>query len=816
MFVCTIVTTDQVPFARALADDLKPTQAEAQFVVLVITDREVPPPLVPGAEVLTIEDIGLAPSNTAMMRLGYDRRELAASIKPWLVRQLMMRGGADAVVYVDPDTWVMGDLRVLGDAVGGQAAALLPLVTDPLPEDGLEPSATGHLLRRGTFDSGLLAFGAGSESLEMLDWWGRQLLVDCVDDPDNGLYLDRRWLDLAPAMFDARVLREPAWNASYWSLHDHGLNRAPDGSILLAGRELLTLRLPGYDPRFPHLLSSDLAGRPRVRLSEAPLLRELCDAYRQRLLAVTDLEPPPAAHSAPAQEPVTDRRSRALIRHHFRQILSGRASLEFDPQQPDSLLAWLASPPTEHDDFPGLGRHLQELYRSRPDLHSAFPGVVRGDHRAFLDWVESNGVREEDVPSQLVQLERRRFRQAARARRKGLAEPAGLIPGVEVIGYLTADLGIGQAARMLVAGLEEAGVPVSTRTYTRTSSRLGAEWREREAPVGARYDTAVVCLNADMLPTFVERDGGAAILRDRYRIGFWFWELQDFPDSMMPALDPLDEVWVTSDFTAGILKERTDKPVLTAPLPVQVPTGEFEPVPELSGDPAFTFLFVFDYLSVLERKNPLGLIDAFRSAFPVPGPARLVIKSINSDRRPREQERLRYAVQDRPDIVLIERYLSRGQLDGLYHGSDCFVSLHRSEGFGFGMAEAMALGKPVIATGYSGNLTFMHGENSLLVPHSMVRVGPGCEPYPADSLWAAPDLDQAAALMRCVLEEDDLCVALGVRAAADIKREHSLGNLAAFAEARLAEIRGRADRWPDASESTRSSRWVERVARRRS
>ena len=206
----------------------------------------------------------------------------------------------------------------------------------------------------------------------------------------------------------------------------------------------------------------------------------------------------------------------------------------------------------------------------------------------------------------------------------------------------------------------------------------------------------------------------------------------------------LDEVWVCSEFNAKALRAHTDKPVTVVPHPAHAPRGRDVLPPEIADEDLFTFLFVFDQLSVQERKNPVGLIEAFERAFPTPGEARLVIKSINGDQRPVAQEQLRYLAAGGPTSILIERYLLREELDGLMWNADCYVSLHRSEGFGQTLAETMAIGKPVIATGWSGNITFMTDDNSLLVGHNKVTVGEGNEPYPPASRWAAPKLDQAA------------------------------------------------------------------------
>lgn len=361
--------------------------------------------------------------------------------------------------------------------------------------------------------------------------------------------------------------------------------------------------------------------------------------------------------------------------------------------------------------------------------------------------------------------------------------------GVQVIGYLDAELGIGQAARMLVAGLEAADIPLVTHTYEGSASRRQAEWRDRARRQDVDYTTSIIGINPDHYPHFLDHDGGERLLHGTRRIGWWAWETEDFPASFLPSLDRVDEVWVNSGYTAAILQRHTAKPVLVAPQPIHVPARSSAVPHEIAEAAGFTFSFLFDYLSVFERKNPLGLVRAYRRAFPEPGEARLVIKTVNAEKRPEEQQRLIEATHDRPDIVLIERYLAREEVDALMWATDCYVSLHRCEGFGLTIAEAMSIAKPVIVTGYSGNLTFTTPHNSRLVPYEMVPVPPGCDPYPTTSSWADPRPRHAARKMRRLFEDGELRERIGTRGARRIARRHSVVNLARFAQARLSDPR---------------------------
>jgi hypothetical protein len=207
------------------------------------------------------------------------------------------------------------------------------------------------------------------------------------------------------------------------------------------------------------------------------------------------------------------------------------------------------------------------------------------------------------------------------------------------------------------------------------------------------------------------------------------------------------------------------------------------------GAEEYAFLFTFDYLSVFERKNPLAVVRAFRAAFARDAGASLTIKTINHEHDPVGRARLQATIADEPDIRLIERYLDSGAKDALTAACDCYVSLHRSEGFGLTMAEAMYLGKPVIATGYSGNLDFMTPHNSYLVDYELVPVGEGAAPYPADAEWAEPSVEDAARLMRHVFERREEARAKGQRAAADIRRSHSARKAGQEMRDRLAHVR---------------------------
>jgi glycosyltransferase involved in cell wall biosynthesis len=277
-------------------------------------------------------------------------------------------------------------------------------------------------------------------------------------------------------------------------------------------------------------------------------------------------------------------------------------------------------------------------------------------------------------------------------------------------------------------------------------------------------------LNADQAHNFAFHKG-RSYFQGRYNIGAWAWELLDFPRDWLPRFKYFDEIWVPSSFVVDALSPVSPVPVIRIPHPISrvtIPT----PPPDIRrrfsiNEEDFLFLFMFDYHSVLERKNPLGLIEAFRRAFSPGDSAALLLKTSHTNRQ--SLKALTDTVAG-AKISVIETILSRSDIHALYDACDCYVSLHRSEGFGLTPAEAMAAGKPVIATAYGGNMDFMNEGNSYLVKHNLVELDKDYPPYEKGSSWADPDVEHAAELMRFVYENRDEARATGKRAQAEIER----------------------------------------------
>jgi glycosyltransferase involved in cell wall biosynthesis len=362
--------------------------------------------------------------------------------------------------------------------------------------------------------------------------------------------------------------------------------------------------------------------------------------------------------------------------------------------------------------------------------------------------------------------------------------------GLNLIGYARGEFGVAQILRSFTQTLRDSALSFSVRNF-----EIGVPSRQEDRSIDAflandlQHSINVFFVNADQMPV-VHDHLGKESFSDRYNIGYWFWELERFPDEWDVAIDLVDEVWVATDFIRSAIQARTDKPVVVIPNAVELDIATRLDRSHF-GIPLddFVCLFSCDFNSWISRKNPEATIGAFRKAFGNHRKdVRLIIKTINGHQHPDQLNALIDSVADDPRIEVRDGFLSRNDMWALQSCCDVYLSLHRAEGFGLGMAESMLLGKPVVATGYSGNLDFMNSDNSCLVDFSLIELGPGDYPFWRDQVWAEPDIAHAASHLRQLADNPDYAQRVGARARESLlERRTSAVTLAAI-ESRLAVI----------------------------
>lgn len=333
--------------------------------------------------------------------------------------------------------------------------------------------------------------------------------------------------------------------------------------------------------------------------------------------------------------------------------------------------------------------------------------------------------------------------------------------GVNVLGHFRYPSGVGEAALSTVRALRAVGMEVACRDVPVEGivelSDPGA-WSDDE-----RFDISILHLQPGPLFDSSYERAELKPRLDVYRIGVWYWELDTVPEEWIAQARMLDEVWAPTKFIADALSKVLPIPVVSMLPGVPAPVVEKHSRAEFGlPDDYFVFLFMFDMRSTFERKNPIGLVRAFRRAFQPHEKVTLAIKISRGEHDPSSLAALRREAAG-ANIVLIERGMSRDESYGLIDACDAFASLHRSEGFGLCFAEAMHLGKPVIATGYSGNLDFMNSEFSLLVEHELVELKQDHLPYRKGNQWAEPSVEQAAGCLRWIVDHPAEAAAMAER-----------------------------------------------------
>ncbi|GEO98938.1 glycosyltransferase [Methylobacterium haplocladii] len=359
--------------------------------------------------------------------------------------------------------------------------------------------------------------------------------------------------------------------------------------------------------------------------------------------------------------------------------------------------------------------------------------------------------------------------------------------GVNILGHFSYPSGLRISAESMVEGLRMAGVPLSLRDVP---IRFATDEPIAPRLTGSEvFDTTIIHVQPQPLFNEAYARSGLRPRDERtYRIGYWYWEFDQLPPDWNRAALDCDEFWTATEFVAEGLRRAFRQPVRVLPPGVELP--RFDPLPRAHFDLPehdYLFLFAFHMTSVMERKNPLGLIEAFRQAFRPDNRAKLVIKTAFGREHPEAFAQLQQAAGE-AGVILIDATLTWHETLGLMAACDAYVSLHRSEGLGLSMAEAMLLGKPVIATRYSGNLDFMDDGNSLLVDFRLVTLDRDLPPYQRGLRWAEPSLDHAAAQMRRLYADRAFGEELGSAARADLATRMSCRASGRRMAERLAEI----------------------------
>jgi len=779
----TICAANYLPFAKTLANSFLKFHPQSKFYLLLV-DGDVPGITIDlPLEIIIIKpsDLDLDPEVFMRMAIYYDVTELSTALKP-LGLKYLLDAGSEIAIYLDPDIEVFSGLIEIPKHLESSDIALTPHSLHGIPNDELRPTAR-DIMASGTFNLGFIAVKNSEQSYEFLSWWNEKLIFDCISDVENNLFTDQRWIDFVPSYYSFSVIREYGYNVAYWNLHEREITKV-DSGYYVNSNPLRFFHFSGYSPNKPWILSKHVADKPRVVISSNSLLKELAEKYGKSAVAHGwNIKSSLAYGYSKLNEQIT---LTPRIRKRYRNevIEATRGKCDFPPLPNDSqesILAWL------NRQIPESGRlnvSLFDVWKGQPDLQDAFPLALGKDAKRLVWWAHKYGIGEGKINESTIQI----YDTPMHAVKSSNELPLTKKLGVNVAGYFKGEFGVGQFGRLVARAAIASGIPVTTLVNRRTESRQDEVFELTDSKV--LYPVTIGSINADQFALWLEEIPSEVKAHSKF-VGVWAWEIESFPKHMHNAFEYVDEVWAISSFVRDSIQPHTRKPVLVFPCPIIAPLISEKldrSAIGISEHDEFN-LFMFDYFSIFRRKNPLDLIEAHILAFPDESGPKLIIKTINGQSHASQQEQLRYAVGTRTDIIIINSYMSREQLHSLLSECQTYISLHRSEGYGLTLAEAMSLGKPVIATAYSGNMDFMKPENSILVPFELVPVGADAFPYPEDSRWAQPDIKFAATAMRQLSVDGGLRARLGDQACIDVAADFTMERAAEFTRIRVEYLR---------------------------
>ncbi len=346
--------------------------------------------------------------------------------------------------------------------------------------------------------------------------------------------------------------------------------------------------------------------------------------------------------------------------------------------------------------------------------------------------------------------------------------------GINVVGYFNGKFGLAEAVRLNSKALKSVGVSVSEIDYEKLKQNDTYKY-------DINYSVNLVQISLNDIDEFFSVIN-PEFFKKKYTILYLIWESEHIPNKLRNAINLFNEVWTSSDYCKTIFSKIYDRPIIIVPHPIEV---KFKPINIgnkliVKSKEKFRFLFIFNYHSSVERKNPFHLIKAFIKAFEQNENVELIIKTSSAKDFKKIERELYNSIKGQKNIGIIDIDLDQNSIYNLINNCDCYVSLHHSEGFGLTLAEAMYLGKPTIASNYSGNTEYMNQYNSYLVDCKIGKIENPDAIFSKETIWGYPILEDTINKMKLVYENDELRKEKSLRAEKELKTRLSytaIGNV---------------------------------------
>lgn len=369
--------------------------------------------------------------------------------------------------------------------------------------------------------------------------------------------------------------------------------------------------------------------------------------------------------------------------------------------------------------------------------------------------------------------------------------------GINVVGHIKNETGLGEGSRLTINAIKSTNLNWLAFDYDLDSPEKQNDYTfDDYIEDDLKYDISIVNFNADQIIECKKKLPEK--LWDTYRIGVFYWECQDFPDKWIDSFKYFDEIWAPTKFIQESLLRKSLVPVVYMPpgLARTTPNKKFNR--KYFGLPENTFLFLnfFDMLSYVSRKNPLATLNAFKKAFKPDDMSVGLVLKVNNGRKDLNANEIRKRLKNYKNVYIIDETFSRDEINSLINCCNASISLHRSEGLGLLCQESMYYGKPVIATGWSGNMDFMNSSNSCLVNYKMIRVEDYyCVDKDTQDTWADPDVDDASKYMLKLFKDKKYYAKIAANAKKTIHTTFSSKQCGKRMKKRIEQIHKNKDEW---------------------
>jgi glycosyltransferase involved in cell wall biosynthesis len=713
--ILTLCSTVTLPQASALMQTAREHCPEYERYIFLFDVQELTKQSVNGVNLVNLESLNISQYRNFLF--GIDRHDLPLFLLPYVFNYLYTKG-AENCFFLSESTLLYSSLHVVQEQLEKCLSIVIPYQIEY--SNFIYPTLSNRIGFPGSINPCLIGLNNLHPVAKRFTYsWISNNEAIWNRYTENVTIALQSWVDRICCLFDdIRVLRFHGVGAGYWSNVERHMYR--DGAEFYVSAEQLVL--------FDHC--DALNGKVKIDCLEDVWL-ELFNTYRSLVdgtYRTNGLVPECSGFcSIPGS-----------IKRHYRTSIKYRTRYSVQV----SYRAVLDS------------IHISQKANKRSFIHKA-------SHR--LDRI-----------IEAIRTRRGSDRFARHFHEKNSVQaPKRYSLGLNIIGYARSETGLGQSLRSYARAAETSEIRfcILNTFFGNTSGMNDLDFiqYEREEP---EYGISIMNLNPPELLEYLRLSRNH--VKRTYRIGVWFWEVLELPGAFSQAFKSVDEIWASSTFLLDIFSANTGKPVIHIPLCIDMPHVRTKARADfgLSSDD-FVFLTMYDVHSTQERKNPEGVIKAFLEAFSGEKRIRLIVKTNNALSRPAELQKLTYLSCRATNIILMNENASREEIYDLMNCCDAYISLHRAEGFGLCIAESMALGRPVIATGWSGNMDYMTPYNSYPVNYRLVHLEENYGPYPKGSTWADPDIRHASELMREIVKNRDEARMRGERGRRTIEEKYS-------------------------------------------